>query len=99
MKAVISHQGGRMRFAVAGLFVLGLTGLAGVQAQAPADVTISSEGVSVKDGVRILRDVTIDINGVLITADGAERQNSQMVLQNAKLTIPNGITFKSRFKF
>ena len=87
-----------MRLVVAGLFFLGLTALTGAQAQAPA-FTISVERTSVTDGVRTYGDVTLEFNGVTITADTAERRDGQLVLQNAKLTIPKGITFKSRFKF
>jgi hypothetical protein len=86
-----------MKFAVSLAFVLGLAALAGAQTQAP-EITISGSQ-SMKDGVRILRDVTFDIDGVLITADTAENQDGGMVLQNAKVMLPKSGTVRMRVKF
>jgi hypothetical protein len=85
-----------MKFAVSLAFVLGLAALAGAQTQAP-EITISGSQ-SMKDGVRILRDVTFDIDGVLITADTAENRDGGMVLQNAKVMAKSS-TVRMRVKF
>lgn len=84
-----------MKTAIAVAFVL-MAALAGAQTQAP-EITISGSQ-STRDGVRILRDVTFNIGGVLVTADTAENQDGGMVLQNAKVTLPKGGTVRMQLK-
>src|SRR5262245_29934936 len=89
-------EGGLMRPAVSGLFVLGLTVLAGAQVSAPT-TSLSFEVVE-NSGGAMVKSLHLSADGIDLVAEGAVAADNVFTLSNATLTVSPSIRRQARVR-